>query len=398
MGTEKSVRGASVFPHAVASFDPTATAVLLWTRLGGGHRQVSWVIGRDPDLTDVVASGVGSTGPDRDGTVVVDAVGLEPATTYWYRFDAGGHESPVGRTRTLPDGHVERFRIGTVCCAHYAEAPFGVYRALAEREVDLVLHLGDYFYEEAARHGHRPHDPPHDAVTLDDYRRRLAQVRGDPDTMSLHLRHPAVVMWDDHDLCDNAWRGGAKRHDPDRHGSWSARVAAAIRAHDEWLPSRRRRPDPFVMSRSFPIGDLAELVLLDTRLVGRDEQVGGERAKALDDPTRSLLGDEQRQWLAERLADDQRPWALVASGVVVNEIELNWPRPLSWVGRFVPSGYAIVDGRVMHDDQWDGYPAERRWLVDRLRERAARRWPHRAAVRRRALVMGVRGAARSDDG
>jgi alkaline phosphatase D len=366
------VHGAPVFEHAVASFDPTATAVLLWTRLGGGHRQASWVVARDPDLSDVVARGEASTGPDRDGTVVVDVAGLEPATSYWYRFVAGGQESPVGRTRTLPEGRVERFRLGTVCCAHYAEAPFGVYRALAEREVDLVLHLGDYFYEEAAPHGHRPHDPPHDAVTLDDYRRRLAQVRADPDTLALHLRHPTVVIWDDHDVCDNTWRDGAKRHDPARHGPWPARVDAAVQAHDEWLPSRRRGPDPRVIWRSFAIGDVAELILLDTRLIGRDEQVGGERAKALDDPTRSLLGDEQREWLADRLADDRRPWALVASGVVVNEIELEWPRALAWVGRFVPSGYAIIDGRVMHDDQWDGYPAERRWLVDRLRERGAR--------------------------
>ena len=165
-GHDVTVGDLDCFTHGVASFDPTACSVLLWTRLGGGQRQASWLVAADPGLTEVVAHGVADTGPEHDGTITVDAVDLRPATTYWYRFDAGGQESPIGRTRTLPDGPFERFRIGTVCCAHFAEAPLGVYRALAEREVDLVVHLGDYSYEEAAPHGHRPHDPPHEAVTL----------------------------------------------------------------------------------------------------------------------------------------------------------------------------------------------------------------------------------------
>ena len=124
-----------------------------------------------PRAHDVVASGVAETGPERRPHDRRRCRGpRSPATTYWYRFAVDGDASPVGRTRTLPAGAVERFLIGTVCCAHFAEAPLGVYRALAEREVDLVVHLGDYIYEEAAADGHRPHDPPHEAVRLDDYR------------------------------------------------------------------------------------------------------------------------------------------------------------------------------------------------------------------------------------
>jgi alkaline phosphatase D len=361
-----------VFSHAVASFDPTALSVLLWTRLGDAIATTTWLIAADPQLVHVVATGTATTGPERDFTVVVDVDDLAPGTSYWYRFSAGGRQSPIGRTRTLPAGAVDSFRIGTACCAHYAEAPLGVYRALAEREVDLVVHLGDYIYEDAGTHGHRRHEPPHEALTLDDYRRRLAQVRADPDAQSLHLRHPMVAIWDDHDFCDNAWRDGAKGHDPSRHGAWSDRKAAAARARQEWLPVRRRNPDElFVMWRSMAIGDVAELVLLDTRLVGRDRQAGDRGARPLDDPNRSLLGDEQRVWLAERLSDVSRPWSIVANGVVVNELELAWPQPLQWTNLLLPSGYAILDGRVMHDDQWDGYPAERNWLVRRIRERAA---------------------------
>ena len=155
--------------------------------------------------------------------------GLSPATSYWYRFEAGGERSPVGRTRTLPDHDVTAFRIATVCCADYAVAPLSVYRAVAEREVDLVLHLGDYIYEKEGSRGGRRHDPPHEATTLDDYRRRIAQVRSDPDAQALHLRHPVITIWDDHDLADNAWRDGAKHHDPAEHGPWPDRVAAAAR-------------------------------------------------------------------------------------------------------------------------------------------------------------------------
>jgi alkaline phosphatase D len=359
----------AIFRHAVASFEPTASGVLLWTRLGDGVVETRWELAADPWVRETVASGTASTGPERDHTVVVDVEGLNPSTSYWYRFHAGGERSPVGRTRTLPGTGAGELRVATVSCANYSVAPLGVYRAVAEREVDLVLHLGDYLYEDAGS-GPRRHDPPGTAVTLDDYRRRLAQLRSDPDTQALHLRHPMIAILDDHDLSDNAWRDGAKAHDPARHGPWGHRVAAAARARQEWLPARLRDPDrPEVTWRSLVVGDLAELLLLDTRLVGRDRQAGDDGAPDLHDPGRSLLGEEQRAWLAERLRDVRRPWAVVATGVVMNELELPWPRALQGANRLLPNGYAVLDGRVMHDDQWDGYPAERarvaRWMGER---------------------------------
>lgn len=326
----------------------------------------------DPALEDVVWSGTATTGAEWDHTITVEVDGLSPATTYWYRFTADREESPVGRTRTLPAGPVDVFRIATVCCAHYSAAPLAVYRAVAEREVDLVLHLGDYIYENAGDDGLRRHDPPHPAITRDDYRRRLAQVRADPDLQALHLRHPVVAIWDDHDLADNSWRDGAKHHDITRDGPWNVRVAAAVRARQEWLPARLPDPDrPLRRWRALAVGDLAELVLLDTRLAGRDRQAGDEESPPLDDPQRSLLGDEQRRWLHGRLGDVARPWSIVASGVVVNSIELPWPRSLSWMNGLLANGYAMIDGRVLHDDQWDGYPAERDRMVRWIAERAA---------------------------
>ena len=365
-----SVPTVEVFSHAVASFDPTWSGVLLWTRLSGS-REAEWVIARDPGLHDVVASGRAGTGLERDHTIVVDVDGLTAATTYWYRFQAEGARSPVGRTRTLPDAATRHLRLGLACCAHYSVAPLGVYRALAEREVDLVLHLGDYIYEDDGSQGVRSHRPPRPAVSLEDYRDRLAQLREDTDLQALHLRHPMIGIWDDHDLADNAWRGGAKHHDPDTQGEWSDRVAAAAQARQEWIPARLRDPaDPLVTWRSLPVGDLVEILLLDTRLTGRDRQAGDDGAKSLHDPSRSLLGDEQRDWLHGRLLDTSRPWALVAAGVVVNPMCLPLP-PTSWLNPLLPNGYANLDGKLLHDDQWDGYPVERQRLVDWMGERAA---------------------------
>jgi alkaline phosphatase D len=360
----------AAFTHAVASFEPTSSSVLLWTRTDRPGA-LSWEVGTDPHMAEVIATGRATTELDAGCTAVVDVEGLDPATSYWYRFRAGDLCSPIGRTRTLPGEGATAFRMATVCCSRYSVAPLGVYRAVAEREVDLVVHLGDYVYEDDGSAGPRHHDPPRTAVTLEDYRRRLAQVRADPDTVALHLRHPVVAIWDDHDLADNAWSTGAKAHDPDEHGPWADRVAAAATARAEWLPSRLRDPDDLTVTwRSFTVGDLAEVLLLDTRYHGRDRHAGDDTSPALDDPGRSLLGSEQRSWLEERLADVGRPWAVVASGVVINEIELHWPRPLKWVDQLLPNGYAVIDGRVLHDDQWDGYPAERERLTSWIEARA----------------------------
>ena len=357
----------SVFCHSVASFEPTSSSVLLWTRLTGASK-ATWRIARDPDLTDVVDEGEVETSPDRDHTVVVDVNGLAPASTYWYRFEAGGDRSAVGRTRTLPAAPVGQVLIGLVSCARYSVAPLGVYRAMAEREVDFVLHLGDYIYEDSGRKGPRSHRPPRTCLSVGDYRQRMAQLREDPDCQALHLRHPMILMVDDHDVADNCWSGGAKTHDDDAQGPWRQRATAAMQARQEWVPSRLTDPDdPTRTWRSVVIGDLAELVILDTRLAGRDQQAGGG-TKALHDPHRSLLGEEQRLWLAQRCADVTRPWLLLGTGVVVNEVSLPIPAA-GLLEPLLPNGYAAIDGKILHDDQWDGYPAERERLVEHLSAR-----------------------------
>jgi alkaline phosphatase D len=356
------------FTHGVASFDPDADRVILWTRVEGAER-VDWHL---VAASDGMGSASVRTGrlevDDEHGCVSVDVDGLRPGTEYRYWFTVDGHSSPVGSTRTLPDGSPAQWRLALLCCADYSIHHLTVHRRIAEEPVDLVVHLGDYIYETDGK-GERTLDPDRTCVTLGDYDRRYAQVRRDPATLALHAAHPMVAIWDDHDVADNAWSGGAKAHDTDEHGPWSERLRAAAIARQRWLPARLADPaDPTRLWRSVRAGDLAELVLTDTRIAGRDQQAGDPGASPVDDPDRSLLGGPQRRWLEERIRDRSSRWCLLETQVVMSPMRL----PVAADGTLLagaPSGYGIVDGDAVCTDEWDGYPVERarvaRWLADR---------------------------------
>jgi alkaline phosphatase D len=336
------------FRHGVASGDPLSDSVVLWTR-SPGATEVAWVVARDPDLRLVVARGTAATSADVDHTVKVDPGGLEPATTYWYRFSVGDDHSPIGRTRTAPapGAPVDRLRVGLVSCASYAAGWFHAYRNLARRDVDLVVHVGDYLYENGRHLKKGPrHHPPTRAVSVDGYRARHALYKTDHDLQALHARHPMIAVWDDHELAGGAWSGGAHEHSPRHHGSWADRKAAAVQAYWEWMPLRQ--PDPAVPERIYRMvrwGDLADVALLDTRLIGRDEPVGRGNGVVvkLSDPGRSMLGEDQRVWLEAEMAASAARWRLLTSQVVLAPIPL-------------------MAGRLLNPGQWDGYPAERDWL------------------------------------
>lgn len=360
----------AAFPHSVASFDPTPDGVLLWTQTDTA-RSVDWVVARDEGLTDVAASGTAEVAADGDCTVVVDVDGLDPATTYHYAFTTpDGERSRVGRTRTLPrpDDHVDHVRIAMVSCANLARAPLTVTRALAAMDdVDLVYHAGDYIYEDDGERGDIPVEPPRYLVSVEDYRTRYRQARRDTDLQLLHERFPMVAVWDDHDVADNTWDDGAKAHDPEEHGDFHERLAHANRARQEWVPIRYPDPsDDRRMWRSVVIGDLAELVVLDTRLGGRDKQP--DDGEDLDDPDRHILSQPQWEWVEERVTDTTRPWCLLASQVPISIMELPMPDHLDLDGP-LPDGYTLREGIALCTDQWDGYRCDRDRLVAALDRR-----------------------------
>ena len=352
----------------MASADPRPDAVMLWTRVtpgGGSPVAVEWRVSSRPDLSATVVEDRVETGPDSDFTVSIDAGGLAPATTYWYGFRCGGAESPVGRTRTAPLGPAHRLRVGVACCAHWGAGYFNAYGRLADRDLDLVVHLGDYIYEDETRSGRgpRPHHPRGRMTTLAGYRARHAQYKTDPDLQRLHALHPLVAVWDDHEIAGNCWTEGAARHDPATDGDWQARRAAAVRAYREWVPHRLPDPaDPDRLWRSLSWGDLARVVLLDTRLSGRDRPAAGlHPVVGVHRRDRSLLGEAQRGWVADELAGGEERWRLVTSQVMVAPLHvLRLPRALGPLGR--PLG-AVGGGVGLNPGQWDGYPAERERLL-----------------------------------
>ena len=358
----------------MASGDPAPGGVVLWTRVSAAARAtvpVAWTVGTGPDLSDVVASGSVDAIPARDHCVHVTVDGLEPATTYWYRFAVGDDRSPVGRTRTLPasDAAPDRVRLGVVCCAHWATGYFNAYGRLAERDVDAIVHLGDYIYEAEAKHERwtRLHRPRGRCLTLPDYRARHAQYKTDPDLQALHARHPMLAVWDDHELAGNAWWDGAAGHAPATDGDWSRRRAAAVRAYREWMPSGLPDPaDPLRIWRTVRFGSLADLLLLDTRLTGRDAPAAGRRpVVGLRRRDRALLGPAQWEWLEHELITGSQRWEIVASQVVMAPIHL-----LAAGGSVGRRLGAVGGGLIVNPGQWDGYPDERERLLGLLARRA----------------------------
>lgn len=362
--------GGASFDHGVASGDPTATSVVLWTRVTTTAADVAlrWTIARDSAMEEVVRSGEAVAHVDADHTVHVDVDGLDPASTYSFAFElSDGTRSPVGRTRTAraaaDDGEI---RLGVVSCSSFAAGAFTAYGHLAGADVDLVVHLGDYLYETGR--GPRRHEPPDAPVSLDDYRRRHAQQRSDHDLQRLHAAVPMAPVWDDHDVAGNAWRSGAAGHDPDRHGPWEQRRAAAIRAWLEWLPVRRPDPErPERIWRQLPLGGVADLMLLDTRHDGRDEQVStgdDEGAAALASPDRRLISEEQRAWLAEALTTSTATWRILGNQVVLTPLAFDIPAALA---RSTSALGLTIEGKVVNPDAWDGYPAERTRVLEAVR-------------------------------
>jgi alkaline phosphatase D len=352
---------ATLFSHGVASGDPLPGAVILWTRVSpveAGPVDVFWEMARDEGFVDRVAAGWSMTDAFRDYTVKVEATGLLPGSTWYYRFRSLGRSSPVGRTRTAPLGATSSVRLAVCSCSDYSVGYFYGYRFIAQRtELDAVVHLGDYIYEYGARSRDvRPHDPPHECVSLDDYRRRYAQHHTDPDLQEAHRQHPFVIVWDDHETANNSWRDGAQNHDPSE-GEWSVRKAAAQQAWAEWLPVRESADGRIFRSLSY--GDLAELIMLDARLWGRDAPAASPvDREVVRDPERSVLGADQEAWLIARLMTSPARWKLVGNQVMFAHLK----------GRAGTN--AQGGGDILNVDQWDGYWANRERILTVLREHA----------------------------
>lgn len=375
------------FLHGVASGDPLPDGVLLWTRVTptagaipgsglGPDTEVEWVVAKDKALTNVVAKGSVTATAASDHTVKADVRGLAPATDYWFRFSAGGTDSPVARTRTAPaaDASVAGLRFGVVSCANWEAGWFSSYRHLAARgDLDAWLHLGDYIYEygtgEYGTRGTvvRQHAPTHEILTLADYRTRHGRYKTDPDLQALHSKAPVIAIWDDHEIANDTWSGGAENHTEGAEGSWAARQAAAKQAYFEWMPVRPALAG--TTYRRLRFGKLADLSLLDLRSF-RSQQVSVGNG-GVDDPDRTLTGRAQLDWLKAGLKASDTTWRLVGNSVMISPFAIG---SLS-ADLFKPLAKLLglpQEGLALNTDQWDGYTDDRRELLAHLRANAIR--------------------------
>ena len=399
------------FNHGVASGDPLSDRVVLWTKVTPPESReevkVTVEVATDAEFTDLVGETVmTTTTAERDYTVKVDFTGLKAGIPYYYRFRSDGVTSPVGRTKTLPQGDVSSVKLAVFSCANYAAGYFNVYgHAAGQADVDAVLHLGDYIYEydtkglslensgEVVRN--LPADNDKEILTLDDYRKRYAVYRSDSQLQALHAAHPFITMWDDHEVANNSYKDGASNHDQGE-GDFEKRKAAALQAYYEWMPIRENTQEREIAYRSFSFGNLVDLHMLETRLVARDEELDYQnyidpetetidmQMLNTDLQSQTLLGRDQLEWLQGKLAGSTAIWQVLGQQVLMGRMEL--PAELL-VHLENPSLQLAIDifelteikGRVLRDDPsvtqrelkriktvlpynldaWDGYPAER---------------------------------------
>lgn len=395
VGTPVLAQGNKGFTHCVASGEPGPDQVLLWTRYASADEVLlKWELAEDADFTRVAASGETSASPARDCCARAWAKGLKPGRWYFYRFIApSGEVSPVGRTKTLPVGKVDKFRIAVFSCSNYGFGWFNAYGHAAEAgDFDLVLHLGDYFYEYArgtypdAREGLADRLlPESEAATLATYRERFATYRNDPDLQRLHQLYPVITMWDDHEVANDAWKDGAENHQSAAEGPYAVREAVAEQVYREWLPVSE------AYWAQYEIGKLATLFRLETRHIARDKPfdlgdlMKGKRGPELEaalvafrdgawrDPARGLLGAEQEAWLAGGLKASSKagkPWQVLAQQIIMGQTGFGKDLIAGMTkdidpamrARIMAAARAQQSGVPYAMDMWSGYPAARERL------------------------------------
>ena len=338
------------FYHGVASGDPMNDRVIIWTRVTPVDSvtsiEVKWELSANEEFDPIYKKGSLTTSPERDYTVKVDVDGLKENTHYFYRFKALESTSPTGRTKTLPAGDVDSLRFAVVSCSNWQHGYFNAYSRIADREVDAVLHLGDYIYEYGSNNTKIPerrHLPEHEIITLADYRTRYSQYHLDEGLRSMRMRHPVITIWDDHEVANNTYVEGAQNHQPEE-GDFFARKAAALKAYYEWIPIREAENH----YRTFSFGNLAELIMLDERNEGKTKP-----AEGVDDPVytrddRSMLGKDQLAWFENELKSASATWKVIGNQVMFSDFDRS----------------AVNPGNPRNMDSWDGYPAEKKKIAE----------------------------------
>ncbi len=403
------------FAHGVASFDPTHNQVIIWTRYTTDKPSVKilWQVSYEQNFGTVLRSGEVTTDNKRDYTLAVELQDLEPNKKLFYQFfnEEDKNISVVGETITLPVV-ANAIKLAVCSCSNYPAGLFNVYNAMAKSEADIIIHLGDYIYEYAVnQYGTnkftnalaRKHQPENEILNLADYRARYKQYRSDKNLQLAHQKKPFICVWDDHEISNDTYKDGAENHQASE-GVFSSRKADAIKAYSEYLPLRSS--DVNLIYRNFKIGNLVHLIMLDTRVIERDKQLEyndyisqtGFNATGFQkdwlNPSRSLLGATQRNWLMSQVTNSDAKWQVLGQQVLMGKMYI--PAELLFslsavVGgvsgaleQFTATITALVTIKLRNAnndptltatelarintvlpynlDSWDGYPVEREML------------------------------------
>lgn len=362
------------FYHGVASGDPTPTSVILWTRVTeslSGDVELDWYVSPDTAFSVITAQGAVVTGAASDYTAKVLVSGLAPGSTYYYRFRSGAKYSLTGRAHTLPEGPTDHLRFGMVSCSNYEGGFFNAYAHLAARnDLAAVVHLGDYIYEYGINiYGSnlpgRTHQPEHELLSLTDYRTRYSLHRLDPDLIRLHQQHTFINVWDDHESANDSYTDGAQNHQPSE-GDWEVRKATARQAYFEWMPIAGSPEQPIY--RRFKYGDLCDLLMLDTRLEGRDAPPAN-----FDDPDvppRQMISPTQMDWLTQRLAAPDTRWKLVGNQVLFSTFNVGFGAGALDGNPDFTNIDSIRQVENAFIDNWESYPGQRNSIIDTLQHQA----------------------------
>jgi len=370
------------FQLGIASGDPAADGFVLWTRLapeplalGGGMPMVPvlvhWEVAADEQFRQIAAKGQAVAYPEFGHSVHVEVSGLQPDRPYWYRFRAGSERSIPGRTRTFPlaGARKDRVRFAVAGCQHYEEGHYTAWRRIAEEQVDFVFHYGDYIYEGGDRGGGsrllggqlfaplRRH-AGQEIYSIDDYRRRYAQYKSDPDLQAAHATAPWFVSFDDHEV-DNNWAADVSQDGTPRE-VFLFRRAMAMQAFYENMPLRRSSlpmGGHMLLYRRARFGDLLQAHFLDTRQY-RSDQASGDRDGPMNEemrsPRRTILGETQEAWLFQGLAASDARWNVIAQQVML----------MSLARKSTAAAEPIYSM-----DQWSGYQHSRARLLEHIRDR-----------------------------
>lgn len=361
------------FYHGVASGDPTASSLVIWTRVTPEGNETSipgnFFVATDTSFGQLVIAGTFTAEQSRDYTVKIELTNLNPGSTYYYYFQALNANSLIGRAKTCPEGvAADQLKFAVVSCSNYEGGFFNAYRMIAERnDLDAVIHLGDYIYEYGAgAYGiplpDRTNEPPYEIITLADYRTRYSLYRLDPDLIRLHQQHTVVSIWDDHESANDSYVDGADNHQANE-GDWETRKAISKQVYFEWMPVRNNPTQQVYRRLSY--GNLCDLILLDTRLEGRVQPP--QNFDTPDVPARNMISPTQYAWLMDQLKQSDARWKVIGNQVLFSTFNVGFAG-----GAFdgTPDPFNLDSIRQAENifiDNWESYPTQRNSIIDSLR-------------------------------